>query len=112
VELVGTGVGVDAMTTQKVMAVVGAGVIGLSWARLARDHGWRVGISDPRPDLDAVVEAAFGADDSNVLCSKSMTDILGDADLVQENGPERLPIKHELFGEFLTAAPKHAVLAT
>lgn len=60
------------------VAIVGAGVIGLSWARLAREHGWTV----------------------------------RDADLVQENGPERLPVKQQLFAEIGAAAPADAVLAT
>jgi ketoreductase RED1 len=93
------------------MAIVGAGVIGLSWARLARDHGWRVGITDPRPDLAAVVEGTFGSD-PDVFHNTDLADVVKDADLVQENGPERLPIKRELFTNLLTAAPAHAVLAT
>lgn len=97
---------------QKTMAVVGAGVIGLSWARLARNHGWRVRITDPRDDLDALVAATFGADNPDVLASHALTDVVAEADLVQENGPERLAIKHELFGQFLESAPEHAVLAT
>ncbi|KRQ30559.1 MULTISPECIES: 3-hydroxyacyl-CoA dehydrogenase NAD-binding domain-containing protein [Mycobacteroides] len=97
---------------QKTMAVVGAGVIGLSWARLARDHGWRVGITDPREDLDAVVEATFGADDPDVFASHTLAEVVAEADLVQENGPERLAVKHDLFGQFLESAPEHAVLAT
>ena len=97
---------------QKTMAVVGAGVIGLSWARLARDHGWRVGITDPRDDLDAVAEATFGTEDPNVFVSHTLADVVAEADLVQENGPERLAIKHELFGQILDSAPGHAVLAT
>ncbi|ORA59415.1 3-hydroxyacyl-CoA dehydrogenase NAD-binding domain-containing protein [Mycobacteroides franklinii] len=97
---------------QKTMAVVGAGVIGLSWARLARNHGWRVGITDPRDDLDALVAATFGADNPDVFGSHALTDVVAEADLVQENGPERLAVKHELFGQFLDSAPEHAVLAT
>ncbi|NGX06395.1 3-hydroxyacyl-CoA dehydrogenase NAD-binding domain-containing protein [Mycobacteroides franklinii] len=97
---------------QKTMAVVGAGVIGLSWARLARNHGWRVGITDPRDDLDALVAATFGADNPDVFASHALTDVVAEADLVQENGPERLAVKHELFGQFLESAPAHAVLAS
>ncbi|OAT67498.1 hydroxylacyl-CoA dehydrogenase [Mycobacteroides immunogenum] len=97
---------------QRTMAVVGAGVIGLSWARLARDHGWRVGITDPRDDLEAIVEAAFGTDDPDVFTSHTLADVVADADLVQENGPERLTIKHELFSQILESAPAHAILAT
>jgi glycine/D-amino acid oxidase-like deaminating enzyme len=31
-------------TPPRATAIIGAGVIGLSWARPARDHGWRVAI--------------------------------------------------------------------
>lgn len=97
---------------QRVMAVVGAGVIGMSWARLARRHGWRVGITDTRVDLDAIVAEAFGEGDPYVFSSCNAADVLKDADLVQENGPECLRVKQELFSLFLDAAPADAVLAT
>jgi ketoreductase RED1 len=97
--------------TTQTMAIVGAGVIGLSWARLAREHGWTVAITDPRPDLREIVAAAFG-DDPAVRATDTLADAVRDADLVQENGPERLPIKQHLFTEIGGAAPADAVLAT
>ena len=39
-------------TSPRAIGIIGAGVIGLSWARLARDHGWRVAITDPSPQLE------------------------------------------------------------
>jgi ketoreductase RED1 len=50
-------------TPPRAIAIIGAGVIGLSWARLARDHGWRVAITDPSPQLEEWVQGEFGADD-------------------------------------------------
>ncbi|MGZ8178119.1 3-hydroxyacyl-CoA dehydrogenase NAD-binding domain-containing protein [Williamsia sp. SKLECPSW1] len=93
------------------VAIVGAGVIGISWARLARDHGWTVTITDPRPDLHDIVTAAFG-DDENVRATADLAEGVHDADIVQENGPERLPVKQQLFTEIGAAAPANAVLAT
>ncbi|WP_344017498.1 3-hydroxyacyl-CoA dehydrogenase NAD-binding domain-containing protein, partial [Williamsia serinedens] len=93
------------------MAIVGAGVIGLSWARLAREHGWAVAITDPRPDLAEIVAGEFG-EDPEVRVTGDLADAVRDADLVQENGPERLPIKQQLFAEIGAAAPAGAVLAT
>ncbi|MBE7162984.1 MAG: hydroxylacyl-CoA dehydrogenase [Williamsia herbipolensis] len=93
------------------MAIVGAGVIGLSWARLAREHGWTVVITDPRPDLAEIVAADFG-EDPEVRVTGDLADAVRGADLVQENGPERLPVKQQLFAEIGEAAPKNAVLAT
>ncbi|WP_299569062.1 3-hydroxyacyl-CoA dehydrogenase NAD-binding domain-containing protein [uncultured Williamsia sp.] len=93
------------------IAIVGAGVIGLSWARLAREHGWTVAITDPRPDLVEIVAAEFG-EDPQVRVTSDLADAVRDADLVQENGPERLPVKQRLFAEIGAAAPADAVLAT
>ncbi|MGU3292441.1 3-hydroxyacyl-CoA dehydrogenase NAD-binding domain-containing protein [Williamsia sp. M5A3_1d] len=98
-------------STSQTMAIVGAGVIGLSWARLAREHGWTVAITDPRTDLAETVAAEFG-DDPSVRAADSLADAVRDADLVQENGPERLPVKQELFAEIGAAAPATAILAT
>jgi ketoreductase RED1 len=94
------------------LAVVGAGVIGISWARLARDHGWTVSISDPRPDLQTVVEQAFGSGADGVSFTSDLATAVAGADLVQENGPERLDVKQGLFAEIIAAAPAHAVLAS
>lgn len=93
------------------IAIVGAGVIGLSWARLADAHGWTVAITDPRPDLVEVVAAAF-PDSATVRAASDLADAVADADLVQENGPERLPMKQQLFADIGAAARPDAVLAT
>lgn len=95
-----------------VIAIVGAGVIGLSWARLARDHGWSVTITDPAPELQQWVTAEFGADDPQVTWTANIAEAVAGADLVQENGPERLAIKQSIFAEVLAHAPARAVLAT
>lgn len=99
-------------TPSRSIAVVGAGVIGLSWAALARDHGWRVTVTDPAPELETWVEAAFGADDPLVGWTHDLAEAVAGVDLVQENGPERLPVKQQIFAQALEHAPADAVLAT
>ncbi|WP_069164726.1 3-hydroxyacyl-CoA dehydrogenase NAD-binding domain-containing protein [Nocardia altamirensis] len=101
------------MNTQqpRTIAIVGAGVIGMSWARLAHRHGWQVVITDPRPDLGELVESEFGVG-QRVSWTAELADAVHEADLVQENGPERLPVKQQIFTEILRAAPADAVLAT
>src|ERR1700757_2917851 len=96
----------------RAIAIIGAGVIGLSWARLARDHGWRVAITDPSPKLGEWVEAEFGFDDPLVTWSADQNAVVDGVDLVQENGPERLAVKQQIFAELIKAAPPDAVLAT
>ncbi len=88
------------MTT---VAVIGAGVIGLSWARLFVEHGMNVLVTDPRPDLAEVVP-------DGVRVVPSAAEAVRDADFVQENGPEDLAFKKALFAELVREAPEHALL--
>ncbi|MFG1791865.1 3-hydroxyacyl-CoA dehydrogenase NAD-binding domain-containing protein [Nocardia sp. NPDC049149] len=93
------------------VAIVGAGVIGVSWGRLARRHGWSVVFSDPRPDLAELVAKNFPGDAAVTVAADLATAVAG-ADLVQENGPERLEIKQQLFATIVAATGPDTVLAT
>ncbi|GAA4614613.1 3-hydroxyacyl-CoA dehydrogenase family protein [Saccharopolyspora hordei] len=106
------------------VAVVGAGTIGLSWAALFAAHGVEVRITDPRGDLGDAVRAAMpplaasipGADLDDLLdrvrVADDLAEAVADVDLVQENGPERLELKQQLFAEIARHAPGRAVLAS
>lgn len=105
-------------------AVIGAGTIGLSWTALFAAHGLTVRVSDPREDLaEAVTEAleqyaphlaARGLDVTGladrVHIAADVTDAVRDADVVQENGPERAGFKKDLFATLVREAPAHALL--
>ncbi|ALG10311.1 3-hydroxyacyl-CoA dehydrogenase NAD-binding domain-containing protein [Kibdelosporangium phytohabitans] len=88
------------------IAVVGAGTIGLSWARLFASHGMTVRISDPRPDLAAAVAELPG----DIRIAASVDEAVRDADVVQESGPEDLEFKKHLFATLVRVAPAHALL--
>ncbi|MEU1200457.1 3-hydroxyacyl-CoA dehydrogenase NAD-binding domain-containing protein [Streptomyces sp. NPDC005813] len=105
-------------------AVIGAGTIGLSWTALFAAHGLTVRVSDPRPDLAEAIETALGefaphlaAQDvdtdgmaDRVHIAADVTGAVRDADIVQENGPERVEFKKELFARLVRETPGHALL--
>ncbi|WP_051099258.1 3-hydroxyacyl-CoA dehydrogenase NAD-binding domain-containing protein [Actinopolyspora mortivallis] len=105
-------------------AVVGAGTIGLAWAALFAAHGTHVRLSDPRSDLRESLENSLpelcrgipGADVSQVRERIELGSepewAVAHADLVQENAPERLEFKQDLFLRIARAAPEDAVLAS
>ncbi|HJP79608.1 MAG TPA: 3-hydroxyacyl-CoA dehydrogenase NAD-binding domain-containing protein [Pseudonocardiaceae bacterium] len=110
--------------TSKTVAIIGAGTIGLSWAALFAGHGHTVRITDPRPDLaDAVSEALAeftphlaqqGLDVTGladrVQLAADLAEAVRDADIVQENGPENVEFKKQLFAQLAEIAPAHALL--
>ncbi|MFD8233338.1 3-hydroxyacyl-CoA dehydrogenase NAD-binding domain-containing protein [Streptomyces sp. NPDC059696] len=110
--------------TFRTAAVIGAGTIGLSWTALFAAHGLTVRVSDPRPDLAGAVDealatyaphlAARGLDVTGIAgrvhVAASVTEAVRDADVVQENGPERTDFKQDLFATLARAAPGHALL--
>ncbi|MGW3967433.1 3-hydroxyacyl-CoA dehydrogenase NAD-binding domain-containing protein [Amycolatopsis sp. NPDC005003] len=102
-------------------AVIGAGTIGLSWTALFAHHGLTVRVTDPRPDLAEAVETALTqfaphlgttADElaSHVHIAGSVTEAVKAADVVQENGPENVEFKKDLFRQLVAEAPEHALL--
>ena len=109
---------------QRTVAVIGAGTIGLSWAVLFAAHGLTVRVQDPRPGIAPEVEAAVrhfaalqgGADPGELLARIAVVDdveaAVTGADVVQENAPERLPLKQELFARIEAAAPVGTLIAS
>ncbi|MFI9272003.1 3-hydroxyacyl-CoA dehydrogenase NAD-binding domain-containing protein [Kitasatospora sp. NPDC052896] len=107
-------------------AIIGGGVIGVSWAGLFLARGLDVVINDPRPDIEDLVRAGLEEITPALaalgLPTGNLTDRLGfeadlatavaGTDVVQENGPERLELKQQIWRTVEQAAPAHALLAT
>ncbi|MFE5873346.1 3-hydroxyacyl-CoA dehydrogenase NAD-binding domain-containing protein [Streptomyces roseifaciens] len=107
-----------------VVAVIGAGTIGLGWIALFLDRGLQVRVNSRRPDAERVVReglAVFaatlpgGAADVDVLMEHvefepDMARAVRGAAVVQENAPDDLALKQELFRTVEQAAPAEALL--
>ncbi|MFJ3957106.1 3-hydroxyacyl-CoA dehydrogenase NAD-binding domain-containing protein [Arthrobacter sp. NPDC090010] len=94
----------------KNVVIIGAGVIGLSWARLFAENGWNVQISDPRPDLTEVVERELRG--VKVHLVTDLPTALREADFVQEAGPERMDIKREMYANLAEHTRDDVILAS
>jgi len=95
------------------IAIIGTGVIGASWTALFLAKGLQVVATDVAPNAEAAlrkfVEAAWpalerlglspGASQSNVRFTPALAEAVAGADLVQENGPERIDFKQKLYGQ-------------
>ena len=112
-------------TTQTV-AVIGAGLIGLSWAALFTAAGKQVNLYDSRPEAGQCM-AEFWASVKPTLIQLGLAeptseprievfatlgDALRDADFVQECIPERLEAKRILYAEIEPLLKAGAIVAT
>jgi carnitine 3-dehydrogenase len=108
------------------IAVVGTGVIGASWSAYYLSRGFDVVATDPAPNAESglrkYVEEAWalltkyglapGASIDRLTFTPSMRTALAEADLVQENAPERPDFKAKLFADMDAIAPVDAILAS
>jgi 3-hydroxyacyl-CoA dehydrogenase len=108
------------------IAIVGTGVIGASWAAEFLAHGFDVIATDPAPNAEAnlrkYIDAAWPALTAMGLSKNASRERLGfttdmkkalsDADLVQENGPERPDFKIKLFADMDAATPADSIIAS
>jgi 3-hydroxyacyl-CoA dehydrogenase len=93
------------------IAIVGTGVIGASWAALFLARGLDVVATDiapgAGPKLEAFIDAAWpalerlglapGASRSRLQFNANLDEAVAGSDFVQENGPERLDFKKDLY---------------
>ncbi len=107
-------------------AVLGAGVIGASWAALFLAAGRSVAVYDPALEAEAqtraYIDTAWPAltelgltergDPTRITFHTEAIAAVSDAGLVQENAPERLPIKHALIREVEQALAPNAVFSS
>jgi ketoreductase RED1 len=114
----------DILNRYSKVTVIGAGVIGASWTALFLAHGLTVVVNDPRPDVETIVRDYIRNNLSTLrelgLPTKNLEkrlsfeadlerSVMG-SDLVQENGPERIEFKQDLWGRIGKIAGAHTLM--
>jgi carnitine 3-dehydrogenase len=108
------------------VAIIGTGVIGASWTALFLAKGLDVIATDVAPDAETAlrrfVKAAWpalerlglapGASQSRLTFTRDLPTAMKGADLVQENGPERIDFKKKLYGQMDELLPPDVIIAS
>jgi 3-hydroxyacyl-CoA dehydrogenase len=110
------------------VAIIGAGLIGRSWAIVFARAGWQVRVTDPEPralenasrlireGLEELAVHGLVTDPTlaaeRVAIVQSLADAVSGVDVVQENGPELVDTKRAIFAELDRLCPEHAILAS
>jgi 3-hydroxyacyl-CoA dehydrogenase len=108
------------------VAIIGTGVIGASWTALFLAKGLDVVATDVAPNAEAnlkrFIEAAWpvlkrlglgtGASQSRLSFTADLATALKGADLVQENGPERIEFKRKLYAQLDELLPADVIIAS
>lgn len=108
------------------VAIIGTGVIGASWAAFFLAKGLDVVATDIAPDAEASLKRyideawpalerlglAPGASPLRLSFEADLSEALKGADLVQENGPERIDFKKKLYGQLDELLPPDVIIAS
>jgi len=84
------------------IAIIGTGVIGASWTALFLAKGLQVVATDVAPNAEAALKKFTAA----------LPEAVAGADLIQENGPERIDFKQKLYGQLDQLLPPAVIIAS
>lgn len=102
------------------IAVIGAGLIGTSWAIVFARAGFSVNLTDidqsrlaaAQEHLARVFHSAGDDNAGNLAYCPTSLEAVSCVDLVQECGPEDVALKQRIFAELDRHAPERAILAS
>src|SRR6202521_4030393 len=113
---------------ERIVAIVGAGLIGRAWAAIFARAGWNVRLTDPhvptltaaprliRDELHALARHGLASDPdgaaARVSIAASLREAVMDVEFVQENGPEEVGEKQIIFADLDKLAPPDALLVS
>src|SRR5262252_330074 len=106
------------------IAIIGTGVIGASWTALYLAKGLHVVATDIAPNAEAALQKFVqnawpalvrlglspGASQSNLKFTADVAQAVAGADLVQENGPERIDFKQKLYSQLDELLPPEVII--
>ena len=107
------------------VGIIGTGTIGASWTAYFLAHGYAVSAWDPSEGwqgrLRAFVDNAWGdltklglapgADKAGIRCHDTPEAVVAESDFIQENAPERMAVKRELYARIDGALPAGTILS-
>src|ERR1700737_3316832 len=115
-------------STERNVAIVGAGLIGRAWSAILPRAGWNVHLTAPhvptlaaaprliRDELQALARHGLADDPdgavARVSIAGSLREAVMDVEFVQENGPEKVEEKRLIFAELDKLAPPNALLVS
>src|ERR1700681_2617502 len=115
-------------STERNVAIVGAGLIGRAWAAIFARAGWNVRLTDPhvptlaaaprliRDELLALARHGLANDPDGAAArlsiAASLKEAVDNVEFVQENGPEIVEQKIAIFAELDKLAPPDALLVS
>jgi 3-hydroxyacyl-CoA dehydrogenase len=108
------------------ITIIGTGVIGASWTALFLAKGLEVVATDVASDAETSLRRfvktawpalerlglAAGASQSHLTFTGDLPTAVAGADLVQENGPERIDFKKKLYGQLDELLPPDVIIAS
>src|SRR5580693_8407326 len=113
---------------ERIVAIVGAGLIGRAWAAIFARAGWNVRLTDPhvptltaaprliRDELHALARHGLADDPdravARVSVAANLEEAVRDVEFVQENGPEKIEEKRIIFAQLDRLAPPDALLVS
>jgi 3-hydroxyacyl-CoA dehydrogenase len=110
---------------RRTVAVLGAGLIGQSWSALFAAYGHDVIAWDPADDwtpgfhafVDRALRQIRALESGDILegtirCTPTLEEAVASASWVQENAPESVPLKHELYARVEAAIGPETIIAS
>lgn len=110
---------------RRTVAVIGAGLIGQSWSALFAAYGHDVVAWDPAedwmPGFHAFVDRALPQvralrsreiTEGTIRCASTLEEAVAEASWVQENAPESVPLKHDLYARVEATIGPDTIIAS